>query len=806
MRWLLEHLLRIQTDSAANSRWRLELLSLPRHDSALLAGAVALLGIFMVWLLYRREGKTIRTLTRYVLLSLRLIVLASVVFMLLEPVIVFTRVDHVPSNLLVLRDASESSDLRDAYADAAQADRLAAALNLSGKTKELRERTRRQLADRALEGGLLNKLGANGDRSVKVQDFAGRLLAATTQPTTQSTEDRSATAIGAAILQAISANQGQPISGILLVTDGQSNNGESPTKAAEYAAAEGVPVVSIALGTSEGPRNAKIDKIEVSPVVFVRDPSPVRVLVESRGLKDQPAALVLERNHDGGPWEEIGRQPITLEESGRQQTIPFTFKEDRPARLELRARLEDVGPELSTDDNVGLADVRAIRQKIRVLFIAGETFPEVEFIRNALLRDNTISASTWLQTADPDYEQPGDPRIKRLPASAEELNEFDCIVMYDPDPAQWPSDFPQLVNDFVAKSGGGLIYVAGERNTKDLFDHPDDPASAWLSLLPVVVEPGLYHTDVSVKLSSREAWKLDVTPEGRVDPIFSFAEKPEQNEAIIANLPGMFWHFPVTRGKPGATVLARHGDARMRNEHGAHVLLATQLVGPGRTFFVGFDSTYRWRYLDEHYFDGFWARIIDRAGRSKQLGGRYPYSLAVDRSGYRPGSQVTLTARFENVADRDTGVDALHGEVEVGTQPPVPITLSPKSDDRTVFETTFTVDKPGTHSVRVWTGEPDALSHGNVRAATLQIPVEAPNAELDQPVQDLATLQSVARITGGAVFDLASAQNAADAFKIRRVARTIEERQEVWDAPIIFCVMLAALFVEWVVRKKVRLI
>ena len=84
----------------------------------------------------------------------------------------------------------------------------------------------------------------------------------------------------------------------------------------------------------------------------------------------------------------------------------------------------------------------------------------------------------------------------------------------------------------------------------------------------------------------------------------------------------------------------------MRNEFGPHVLLATQLVGPGRAFFVGFDSTYRWRYLDDQYFDGFWDRMIDRAGRNKQLGGRYPYTLSLDRTSYRTGSQVTVTARF----------------------------------------------------------------------------------------------------------------------------------------------------------------
>src|SRR5678816_541604 len=99
------------------------------------------------------------------------------------------------------------------------------------------------------------------------------------------------------------------------------------------------------------------------------------------------------------------------------------------------------------------------------------------------------------------------------------------------------------------------------------------------------------------------------------------------------------------------------GDPRMRNEHGPHVLLATQLVGPGRTIFVGFDSTYRWRYLDEQYFDGFWARMMDRAS-------------------YRPGSQATLTARFENLSDLDAGIDSLSGEVEVGDKQPMPVTLT----------------------------------------------------------------------------------------------------------------------------------
>jgi hypothetical protein len=798
---LVQYLLHLHPASwAQGGRWRLELVALPKQDGLLALILFSIIGIWGVLMLYRRDARRLNPLPRWSLAALRIVALATIVFMLLEPVLVFTRIDQVPSRLIVLNDLSESMELKDAYVDPARATAIASALNLPGNADDLRRLTRAQLARKMLDGGLKASLAAGGDRDVRERSFTGQLIPATSQPAI----DRSSTAIGAAIRQVVSAEAGQPLAGILLLTDGQSNSGEPPAAAANFAAQAGVPISSVALGTPEGPRSVKVTKIDVSPAVFVRDPNPLHVLIESHGMAHQPANLVLDERRDGGPWEEIGRAAITLEENGRVQSVPFEFKEDRPAHLEMRARLEDAGPQVNPGDDVATAQVRVIHQKIRVLFIAGSTFPEVEFLRNTLLRDNSISASTWLQTADADYEQPGDPRIKRLPATADELDEFDCVVLYDPDPNLWPGDFSHLLTDFVAKSGGGLIFIAGERNTKDLFDRPDDPAVSWLNLLPVVVEPGLYQTDVSVKLSSREAWKLDVTPEGKVDPIFGFSQTPEQNESILANLPGMYWHFPVTRAKPGATVLARHGDPRMRNEYGAHVLLATQLVGPGRTFFVAFDSTYRWRYLDEQYFDGFWARMIDRAGRSKQLGGRYPYTLSTDRSSYRPGSQVTLTARFDNPADRDPSLDAMHGEVQLGDDPPMAITLSPRSSDPNAFDTTFSLNEPGIHFVRVWTGEADAKTAE--RAATLEVPVELPNLEFDNPVQDISTLQTIAKVTGGKVFDLSEGASIPDAFKTRRVARTLEDRQEIWDAPLLWGLVFCSIVLEWVLRKRFRLV
>lgn len=843
MRRLFEILLGVEPAPWADGGdWHVRFLAFPTGGAALALLLALPLAAWGVLYLYRREGRSLALPVRVMLGTLRMIVLLGVVAILLEPVLVFTKQEFVPSNLLVLTDRSSSMDLRDAYTDPTTATHLSQSLNLK-TPDELRERSRLDLSARLMEAGLSERLESNGERILRPMGFTSQLVpdappSSTTQPTAQDSRpvpgpdaatgsaatrpadgpappgtgsssapagvDRTTTAIGTAIRQAIATHRGQPLAGVLLVTDGQSNAGESPAKAAEFAAAEGVPVVSVVIGTPEGPRNAKLTKLEASPVAFVRDPNPVHVIIESRGMARAEAAVVLERSRDGGPWEEVGRQQVMLQENGLVQEVPFEIKEERPTRLQLRARLEDAGVELTRDDNVTTAEMRVIRQKIRVLFVAGSTFPEVEFIRNALLRDTGLSASTWLQTADPQYEHPGNPPIKRLPITEEEMNEFDCVVMYDPDPELWPENFPELLSDFVARAGGGLVYVAGERMTKTLFDRPDDPASAWVNMLPVVSEPGLYRSEVSMRLSSQSPWRLEITPEGKADPIFQFASTPEKNEPILASMPGMFWHFPVTRAKPGATVLARHGDPRMRNEHGPHVLLATQLVGPGRTIFVGFDSTYRWRYLDEQYFDGFWAGMIDRAGRGKQLGGRYPYVLSMDRADYRPGSQATLTARFENLNELDAGLESLSGEVEVGDKPPVPVTLSPRAGERGVFEASFPVSQAGPHFVRVWPGEPEA--RGMARPATLQFDVELPNLEYERPGVDVATLQQVANVTGGGVFDASQIDQIAAAFRVRQVARTLEDRQEIWNAPLIFGTILLALFAEWVLRKKYRMV
>ena len=351
------------------------------------------------------------------------------------------------------------------------------------------------------------------------------------------------------------------------------------------------------------------------------------VVVEARGLKDAEATLVLEQRVNEGDWEPVGN---AAGRAGRGRDPQADDVPDHPqgvGQYEFRARVEDAGPELTQEDNVATAAVKVVRQQIRVLLIAGAPSPEVQFLRNALMRDQHVEFAAWLQHADPGFRQPGDRPIHaaaqrrrraaavRRPAAGRPGHAGPAAAMarHDHQVRRPGRRRPDLRR-------GRALFAAALRGGR----RPRRPAADWTRILPVVREPGLFRTEAEVRLSTQTTYTLELTPEGRGDPIFEFNPDPIRNRAILTSLPGMYWSFPVTRARPGATVLARHGDPRMQNQYGRQVLLASQLYGPGRTVFIGFDSTYRWRYLSEDYFDGFWARLVDRVGPEQGAGRPVP--------------------------------------------------------------------------------------------------------------------------------------------------------------------------------------
>jgi hypothetical protein len=161
-----------------------------------------------------------------------------------------------------------------------------------------------------------------------------------------------------------------------------------------------------------------------------------------------------------------------------------------------------------------------------------------------------------------------------------------------------------------------------------------------------------------------------------------------------------------------------------------------------------------------------------------------------------------VIARFTDPSNVEPGTDALHGEVEHADDEPLSLTLTREDDG--VFATSFPASRPGTYFVKVWMG--DEAAGETARAATLPVEVQLPDVEFENPILDRAALETLASTTGGRVFDLDQAAAVPASFKIGKVKRVLEDRQEIWDAPAIWGAIFLLLVAEWIMRKRCRMI
>src|SRR3954453_10603107 len=112
---------------------RLDFAALPRGAGAIAMILAAVLVVAVLVWLYRWEGRNLSRSKRALLVGLRVLTLVAVAIMLLEPVLVSTRRETVPSQLPIIVDDSESMRFSDPYTDNSRAVEIAASLKLQSE-------------------------------------------------------------------------------------------------------------------------------------------------------------------------------------------------------------------------------------------------------------------------------------------------------------------------------------------------------------------------------------------------------------------------------------------------------------------------------------------------------------------------------------------------------------------------------------------------------------------------------------------------------------------------------------------------
>jgi hypothetical protein len=338
--------------------------------------------------------------------------------------------------------------------------------------------------------------------------------------------------------------------------------------------------------------------------------------------------------------------------------------------------------------------------------------------------------------------------------------------------------------------------IAGERFAPGEYAQNEMLAQ----ILPVIPQRAAYQTPEG---GFQELFPIELTAEGRKLTWTRFDQDDATNREVWEKLPKLYWYFPVKRKMKTATTVAVHPFDK--DEEGNKMpLIVTMPYGAGRTMYIGVDGLWRWRYgVGDRYHYRFYNQAIRYLSSAKRLGGQKRFYLGADRNVAAIGDKIVLTAivKDENLKDLQNEKIIVRGK-------------TPKGEDFTT-ELSLLHDRPGNYEgnffppaqgdYTVWLKDDN---QPDVHQSEVSFKVEKPQLEFENPRMDEELLQNVAK-AGGEGGEYVSIERATEIPpkiqpKEERVPR--ETPINLWDNWTMFALFTVLITLEWVLRKRGRMI
>ncbi len=817
-------------DAPIDARAEILWTNLPSSWGVFVFMAVLAALIYGVFAMYRRELACCPPWAKALLAALRSGVVLLLACIFLGPAVVYLQSRIVKPTIVVARDASQSMNTADAYADSAAARAVAQALEKSDSEIASSRPTREQIVNELLESRRLQVLDSLASRGrLQAIDFADQTTKVEVQRSSgvsrsdgedsgkpsehyslpQLVAEGRSTDLASAVQQSLTVERP---AAIVIFTDGQHTGKNDARESAREAKARGVPLLVIGVGDPTRRKNLAVARVYASPQVWQQEPFEIDAVVHFQDAEMASARVELLEQRVGDDERAVGEGTVvsTLEVAAPdggtgQATAQFSHTAAEPGRFVYRVRAVPIAGESEQADNQSSSSVVKVlsRQSVRVLLVAGAPTWDYRLVQKLLARDKTMQVSCWLQTLDEERAQEGTRPISRLPITKNELFYYDVILLFDPSPQEIDRAWIDLLKQFVGEHSGGLLFMAGPKHSGRLLTSAR--TAEFGKLLPVAFGD-VEALEVAALLSGNQrAWPLKLVAANADNPVMRFY--PQQDETLRRweTLPGILWSFPCQDARPAAQVLVEHSDPTVRGALGARPLMVAGRYGSGRTLYMGFNGTWRWRKAGRQaeFFDKFWIQSIRYLLEGRSLEGRRRGSIETDRDRYEVGQRITLAARLQDTAYEPLVATKVDATIQVAGQSPETATLLAVANQPGVFQATLMARQTGIHQVRI------ALAVGGSDSGQIEssFSVELPTVETNQVWLNKPLLLDLASLSGGRYFDVDQLEKLADAVPDR--TETIETRSQprpLWDVQGMLLALVGLLCAEWLIRKRFRLL
>lgn len=576
---------------------------------------------------------------------------------------------------------------------------------------------------------------------------------------------------------------GRPFDRGWLFSDGNAESGELEAALRDF----GAPLDVVGVGPPRRGKELAFVDLKAPDFAFLHGRFWVEAQLAASDLAGKEVTLRLLRR-EGDAWLPVS-ESRSLASSDYDQvgsSLPAVAQRLGAERYRVEASAEGVTRSRELR-------VEVVRQKYRIMFLAGRPSPEYANLREFLKSDPNHDLVSFVILRNPENASlVPDHELSLIPFPAEEifiqsLPKFDLFIIENFAYTRFrlPASYLESLRAFVAR--GGALLVMGGENAFSLGGYRGTPLE---EVLPVSLSQG--GLDFSPGL-----FKPRVESPGH--PLAKVYETSEESREAWAALPPLDGWAQFASVRPGAAVVAVHPSAKAADGRPLPVIAARD-YGRGKVMLVSSDSTWRWRLgaaADLRigtFYARFWSRAVQYLTGSLDLSkvkfapvpdklpGREPavFSVRVFDEGFgpAPAAQTQLSATWTEPGGASKAVTAR--ETEPGS-----------------WQLELTGLKPGQHKLRA-----SAVVRGKPWGEDkVEFRWDGPSADVPM---DLRWLKKVADASGGGLSDLASADASLLLERLPPVVQASEVTRRYKPAASPWWLLAAGvlLLCEWGLRRR----
>lgn len=633
------------------------------------------------------------------------------------------------------------------------------------------------------------------------------------------------TALGSGLKAIAERHRGQPLAGVMLLTDGVAADLEGMDLAGLP------PIYPVVFGSDQPPRDLAITNTTVTQTSFEDAPVTVQADVAALGAPGEEVVaklFAIDPTKTNDKPKPVLEQTQTVPRNSEKVVFRFQLRPEKTGVLFYRLRIAtkaewDAKPEASTEatlaNNETIVTVDRGTGAQRVLYVSGRPNWEFKFLNRAITGDSQTELVGLIRIAkrEPKFEFRGragessnplfrgfgnqskeeierydKPVLVRLntqddfelrdgfPKTAEELFKYRAIIVDDLEAEFFTADQMSLLQRFVSERGGGFLMLGGMES----FAQGGFARTAIGDMLPVYLDKG-------PEPPRGSPLRLNFTREGWLQPWARLRSSEGEERQRLAALPEFELLNRAREAKPAATVVATVTDGRLE-----YPALVTQRFGRGRSAALLIGDLWQSGLGDEAL-----QKDLGKAWRQlvRWLVADVPEPIELRAEPQPGGELVRLLVRVRDGKFQPLENSAVTLKVQaVNGGEPITLNAEASSEEPGLYEASYIPRESGGYRVdAAVTGENGA----NVGSAAAGWTTDLAAAEFSSLAPNRALMENLARQTGGEVLTADRLEAFARDLPAKRAPVTENWTEPLWHTPAMLLFALGCFVGEWGIRR-----